>query len=263
MTRSQECTLCHHFVYTGVITNRLAKGWQLREVRPRPEGASADVVGIFIARQESGWQVTGELGRQDGRLIVRSFNVQPVLLASKSVLETIAASRTGKPGTTVVAEHFDDLNNADTPRGGVTAQLLRTIPFGALLNEVLVRMALWEVSWPGVSDDGSEPEDWEIGRKAKRTAGEILPLQHQAGRRPNPDDFYREVALECLAIQAERQDRNAIRTLADRRVVPYETARTWVRKARQKGMLAPGSPGRPGLEAGPMLNHDQRSKHGT
>lgn len=240
-----------------------AVGWQLSKVRPRPKDAPLEVVGIFIAQHESGWQVTGELGRQDGRLIVRSFTVQPVRLASKAALETIASSRSGTPGTTVITEHVDDATKADTPRGGVTAQLLRTIPFGALLADVLVQMSLWEVSWPGLSDDDSEPEDWEIGRKAKRQAREIQHLQHGPGRRPYGDDFYRGVAGECLDIQMERLPESTGRIFAKRRNVAYETARGWIKEARRRGMLAPGAPGRPGFEAGMKLQRNQRSENGT
>ena|GEM_PF-2494334 len=224
------------------------------------------MVGIFIAQQEIGWQVTGELSRQNGRLIVRSFTVQPVRLASKAALESIAGSRSGKPGSTVITEHRDDVTSAESPPGGVTAELLRSIPFGALLSEVLIQMVLWvsPSSWPGLPvDDGSEPEDWEIGRRAKRQAREIQNLQYKVGRRPHSDDFYRGVAEDCLTIQGERLNESMNQALADRRGVAKETLRGWVKEARNRGMLAPGSPGRRGFEAGSNFHHENRSRDGT
>jgi transposase-like protein len=243
-----------------------AERWRLSGVHPRPEGAAPEVVGIFIAQQEGGWQVTGELGRQDGRLIVRSFTAQPVRLASKAALESIAESRGGKPGSIVISEHRDDITSAETPRGGVTAELLRSIPFGALLSDVFIQMELWgsPSSWSGLpEDDGSEPEDWEIGRRAKRQAREIQSLQYKVGRRPYSDDFYRGVAEDCLAIQGERLSESMNQALADRRGVAKETLRGWVKEARNRGMLAPGSSGRRGFEAGPNLHHDKRSEDGA
>lgn len=265
-------TFCHQVVYSGVMPKeaseaarspRSGKNWQLTAVRPRPEGAAHEVVGIFIAQHESGWQVTGELARQEGRLIVRSFTVQPVRLALQKAMESIAASRKGAPGSVVVTEYMDDVIEAKSPRGGVTAQLLRSIPFGSLLADVLVRMDLWETAFGGLLDDDSEPEDWEIGRRAMRQVQEIRSLQHKVGRPSYSDDFYRQVAKECLAIQAERPDRGVTRTLADRRATAYETARGWIKEARHREMIAPGSPGRSGFEAGVKLYQDGRSGDGT
>ena len=263
MANRKKAPLCHHFVYAGGMPRHPAQSWHLSGVHLPPDRASPEVVGVFIAQQEAGWQVTGELGRQDGRLIVRSFSVQPVPLASKAALETIAASRNGAPGSTMITVLRDDVDNAETPRGGVTAELLRSIPFGALLTEVLVRMALWQRSWPGLSDDGAEPDDWEIGRRAKRQAREIQSLEHKVGRRPNGDEFYREVAKECLDIQRGGASKDVLQALGDRRGVPKETARGWIKVARKRGMLAPGSPGRRGFEAGVNIQQNQRSGDGT
>lgn len=229
-------------------------GWHLSRVGQPEPGASPGTVGVFTATHDDGWQVVGELERQDGRLIMRSFTVRPVRLAWQATLEAIAQSR-GEPGRTAVSIHTDDPTNAETPRGGVTADLVRKIPFGALLSDVLTEVAGWERHFRDLEDDGSPIEDWETGRLAKRQAAATLPLTHKSGRRPYGDDFYREVALECLAIQAERLDENVIVTLARRRNQAYETARGWVREARspRRQMLAPGSKGRSGFEAGPRL----------
>ncbi len=237
----------------GVRPPGPSKDWTLSPVQPRPDDAAPEVVGVFMAQHETGWRVTGELARQDGRLIVRSFSVQPVRLAWKAALEAIAGSRGGAPGA--APQPGDDVTNAATPRGGVTAQLLRSIPFGELLANVLAEVAGWERILADQPDDGSEPEPWELDRRAVRQARKIGDLEHKAGRRPRGDSFYRGIAELCLAIQAERPGDGVIHTLAKREHVAYETARSWVAKARSERyqMLAPGSPGRSGFEAGPRF----------
>ncbi|MGD0985079.1 MAG: hypothetical protein ABSA65_14885 [Acidimicrobiales bacterium] len=236
----------------GVRPPGPSKGWQLSAVWPAPDDATPEVVGVFWAQHETGWRVTGELARQDGRLIVRSFSVQPVRLAWKAALEAIAGSRGGAPGAGPGGD--DDVTSAETPRGGVTAELLRSIPFGELLANVLAEVAGWEKTLANQRDDGSKPEPWELNRRAVRQAREIGGLEYRAGRRPYGDSFYRRIAELCLAIQAESPGDGVIHTLADQEGVAYETARTWVARARKQGFLAPGSPGRSGFEAGPRFH---------
>jgi len=240
----------------GVRPPGPSKGWQLSAVQPCPKDAAPEVVGIFSAQHETGWRVTGELARQDGRLIVRSFSVQPVRLARKAALEALEAIAGSRGGVSGVSVFTDDVSNAGTPRGGVTAELLRSIPFGELLANVLVEVAGWERILADQLDDGSEPEPWELNRRAVRQAREIGDLEHKAGRRPRGDSFYRGIAELCLAIQAEHPGDGVIHSLAKSERVAYETARSWVAKARSERyqMLAPGSPGRSGFEAGPRFH---------
>jgi transposase-like protein len=228
-----------------------AAGWRLSGVLPRPADALADVVAGFTATHEAGWLVTGELARQDGRLIVRSFKLQPVRLAQTAALQAIARSRTLAPGTVQTAFFSDDVRDAETPAGGVTAQVTRSIPFGDLLANVLVAVLGMEQVY-GMPDEGPEPEPWEIARRGARQAQELLALAHNAGRPAYGDDFYRRIAARCLAIQAEHPGDGVIKKLAQLEGASYETARSWVRKARSEKyqMLAPGSPGRSGFEAG-------------
>jgi hypothetical protein len=52
-----------------------------------------------------------------------------------------------------VAFFTDNLKDAEVPSGGVSAQLLRSIPFGDLLGSVLVRIADIEAFYgPGGGD---------------------------------------------------------------------------------------------------------------
>lgn len=238
------------------------KGWVLKSVSSPASAAGPEAVAVFTAQhygrrtERAGWQIIGELGRQNGRLIVRSFAVQPVDLAEKVAIEALAASR--QTGSAVFT---DDVAGASSPAGGVTAELLRSIPFGALLADVLIEVGRWEAVYSDVNAGGDEP--WlEDARWAKDAARQMAGVERKPGRRPYGDDFYRHVALQCLAIQAERLDQSVIRTLSEREHAEYETARGWVKETRRRGLLAPGSPGRQGFEAGPSLN-EQGSTDGT
>jgi hypothetical protein len=65
------------------------------------------------------------------------------------------------------------------------------------------------------------------------------------GRRGHPDSFYQGIATEYLAMR-QKGVTNPTAALGEKRHVSRSTAAGWVGRARQRGYLPPGRPGRAG-----------------
>jgi hypothetical protein len=131
---------------------------------------------------------------------------------------------------------------------GVTTDILRALPLAELLmaaRSVLfdapLRVAEWE------STLGRRlPEQ----RRASASAAEGLAQPRGRGRPALEDDHYRSVAALYVKLQREGSTR-VIEDLTVELERPRPTVRNWVRVARQRGFLTPGTRGRAGADLGP------------
>ncbi len=151
--------------------------------------------------------------------------------------------------------------------GALTNELLRGIPLGQLLAVVRARLSNERMRLLGIeshrASEGSPmlvDESFSESVAAAKAAGE-LPAPRRGGKPPLPVAIYRRTAV----IYLEELDKG-VRGLLDRiakrlseelgRVVPPETAKDWVQKARNRfHYLTPTKQGRAvGTQAGPQLH---------
>lgn len=150
--------------------------------------------------------------------------------------------------------------------GGVTGTLLRSLPLGALKEEV--RTAL-------VRDRPRQLRRWIAEGRRENTPGELRSQLAKAervsdavrkprrGRPQRGDDHYAEVAETYLAC-AEKQA-NVHAALEERFGVSRATINRWVAEAEQRGFLTPARRGgdkRAKRLAGPRLLDEQQKKNG-
>jgi hypothetical protein len=131
--------------------------------------------------------------------------------------------------------------------GAPSAELLRAIPIGrieAAANGQLTvpgdqtRAVIRPGHRPGGAA-GPEPGGWD--EPAVTTIVQRPPARAARGR---PDRFYADVAAAYRDLAAT-SPRPAC-DLARRHGVPVTTAHRWVKEARRRGFLPPGSPGKAG-----------------
>jgi hypothetical protein len=149
----------------------------------------------------------------------------------------------------LVVEHFPISKKG--ARGEVTGTVLRALPLGKIRREASEH-ALTGVLRARIARGMSE-EQLAPARRAVAEAGKPRP-----GRPGYPDKHYQQIAERYLdLIEAGR--RNVLVALAAEesarqgREIPRETIRDWVRKATERGYLAPGKPGRAEARPGPKL----------
>jgi hypothetical protein len=142
---------------------------------------------------------------------------------------------------------------------GVTSGMLREVRLGAILDAA--RRELLELI-PAL-DALPDPPDNEFTRASRALAAKIQPGDLRRGRRGYPDDHYRRIAFDYLALQQERgTSRGLLEALAEKvrteeSTPARETIRDWVHEARRRGFLSPTTPGRGGATPGPNLYIDK------
>jgi hypothetical protein len=147
------------------------------------------------------------------------------------------------------------------PRSEVTGTILRGVPLGRIREmafeglagtlEARRSMAASDL-FPHVSAEDVDP--------AERATSETR--KPRRGRRGLPDEHYRRIALRYLQL-IELGRRNVLVALAEEESnraghpIPRETVRDWVRKATERGYLAPGKPGRAVARPGPKFKRKE------
>lgn len=109
----------------------------------------------------------------------------------------------------------------DAP-AAVTARLLRDVPFGDIIEQ--------------------------IRRNVRAQVPTFAPgIEHQPGRRRQPDEFYAAVA--AAYVQAlEAGSRSPARDIADARSYSRSMVNNWIHEARRRDLLTEAPPGRAGGE---------------
>jgi hypothetical protein len=157
------------------------------------------------------------------------------------------------------AEVGEEVTPWHTPRGGVTAAVVRALKLGELLQNAAVALQHhadfrgWELANPSdgpvtpahVSGIAAERD------AARRTAGGGTRL----GRPPKSDVEFQRLAHVCLSLADQGFTRAPIRRLAELERVHESTAKKWVAELRRRGLLAPSLPGRVQFLPGPNLSH--------
>jgi hypothetical protein len=95
---------------------------------------------------------------------------------------------------------------------------------------------------------GSVGQFQEAARRGARATGASLgeePVSARPGRKPLPDEHYREIAERYLALRRQGST-NPVAALAKERNENRNTVAAKVRKARERGYLLEGRPGRAG-----------------
>jgi len=138
----------------------------------------------------------------------------------------------------------------------VTGTVLRGLPLGSIRDSAVDQLPSIEIGRDAmavVDPLHVRAKEVDQARRAAKEAGKTKP-----GRPGYPDEHYRRIALRYLTL-VERH-RNVLVALATEeskrlgRIVPRETVRDWVRKATERGYLAPGKPGRAEARPGSKLN---------
>lgn len=229
--------------------------WGLVTLSKPQVGATPSVVGRFASQHPSGWRLTGEVEDQQGHLVLRSLCFEPFRPGGDRIVFDQTDSE-GRP----VARHEWVPETAVTPGGGVTSSVIQSVRFGPLLAEILSLAAYMRSLAP--PDDEEALFDPARGRREAAEIAEPFPTRvTPLGRRPFGDEYYRQVAVRCIELQSEDPKKPVISRLAkERGDRPVETVRTWVRRARKLGFLAPASAGRAEFFPGPALNDFTSSK---
>lgn len=198
------------------------------------------------------WALTGAVALEAGVLVIAQLSIVPSFY---------------RPPRGVRRQRHELV-----PAGGVNSAVLRDIRVGEVLAGVQAAIAKRgdllesmrrqhaehvragrgsDVAFREITDD-------EIAT-ARKAALAALAAPLRRGRRGYPDDLYRQVALTYLDVLRERPagrgvlDEVARRLSTEGRPVSPETARDWIRRARDLEFLTPATPGKAGAEPGPRL----------
>jgi hypothetical protein len=170
--------------------------------------------------------------------------------------------RRGPSGPAIVSkltiEHFPV--RARAVPAEITGGVLRDLQLGTIRDQALRDLEPTATGRAAMAQVGG----WHVSGKdvevARRAADEAS--KSRRGRPGYPSEHYRRIALRYLEL-IERH-RNVLVVLAAEeseragRTIPRETVRDWVRKATERGYLAPGKPGR--AEARPGSNLYRKEK---
>lgn len=193
----------------------------------------ADALGHFAWDPSQGtfhgWKVEGVLSVIRDQLVVHEIRVQPT-------------TAEGTP-----------------PGAGLTTTVLRSLPLGGLV--AALRAVVEEAPEQVAELERSSGETFEeLKKQTQRAARAVRGTGLKRGRKGYPDDHYRWVALEYLALQAEGWSRGILVELAKRATkhlgrdfVARETVRDWVAEARKRQFLTKATQGRAGAGPGPNL----------
>jgi hypothetical protein len=170
------------------------------------------------------WWVDAELELRDGALIVRSVRLQPYGTAARP----------------------DGAMIGPTPEGGMTAEVLRSVPLAKLRNMLLEHPRAREML---SATYGSEHVA-------------ALEAARRPGRAGRDDVFYAGWAAEYVDAGSSKPNAK----LAERHGLDVATIREFVHEARRRDLLTKGVPGKAGGALTPKakkLLAQQQSKGGT
>jgi hypothetical protein len=186
-----------------------------------------------------------------GALVAPARGAEPLAWRIDGLLHR--ASVTGPIVGSVTVRHFplDD----QTARAEVTGTVLRGLPLATIRERALrglegirqARDAMAETGW------SINPASVERARDAADEARKPRP-----GRPGLPDEHFARIAGRYIDL-VESGLSNVLVALAEEesqragRTIPRETIRDWVRKATERGYLAPGKPGKAEARPGPKL----------
>ncbi len=139
---------------------------------------------------------------------------------------------------------------------GVSAQTLRQLSVSSILarvhGELASRAELAEIAhrfaWPEAPNAQEQADLSELTARAETA-------RPRPGRPALSDAHLARIARAYLAKQAEGYGRGILLAIAAEEKQPRGTIRDWVAKARRRGFLSPGTPGRTGALPGPRLQH--------
>jgi len=159
-----------------------------------------------------------------------------------------------------------------TVRGRFAAVGLRMTPAPGT-EKVLTRAALERIKLSGLISRGLAQllrlyafelpgTTWE---NEQRQAAQTELIKHgpAAVGRPREDAHLRDVARRCIELQDAGQTRGVFKRIAadftrnPKDPVPEVTARDWVRRARKRGILRPGQPGKLDFQPGPRFLEEE------
>lgn len=123
------------------------------------------------------------------------------------------------------------------PGDPITSRLLRELPTAYIETSINKRLFAMKSTQTRTGTKIVLPSGVKVARRDL-----IKPL---AGTGKSDPDFYERVALQHGEL-ARRGERNPTATMAELNHVALTTAQGWVAKARNRGLLPPGRPGRAG-----------------
>lgn len=202
---------------------------------PRPDELAEFKAGVLVAlapgSQSEAWQIHG--------FLYRDSKGPPVV------------------GTLTVQHFALDRNSS---RAEVTGTVLRGLPLATIRDRALAGLEgilQAREAMEAVGGWNIKPDDVERARQAAREARKPRP-----GRPGHPNEHYRRIAIRYLELQRVRRDvlvgLAAEESAREGRQIPRETIRDWVRKATERGYLAPGKPGRAEARPGPKLKRKEK-----
>lgn len=206
-------------------------------IPPENDDPPSTVGRVIGMTADTSWAFVAEVRTAGGELVVAELSIRP-------------------------PQGFD----APVPGSGVTADLLRTISVAEVLRAVREELpATLAISREYAATTGTKL-DAKTVRRIKKAVAAVAPADLRRGRTPYPDDFYREVALRYLELQAQGQRRQIRKTLAEEwapkldREIPTDTVKSWLREAAKRQMLVFTGGGVSGAEPGPNLDVPKKGK---
>ena len=163
------------------------------------------------------------------------------------IYEITIVPETLAPGAKPTATHQPTIAEA-TPDGGISSEVLRSIRIGRIVQEILLdRRALQALG--DLGNRLGHPIDTEIDRWDATGVTERTKSRRGAPAKTN--DFFMRIAEEVLEAQAQGL---AVRAyVADKEIAPLDTAKRWIRQARERGFLLSDGHGRRTFRPGPRF----------
>jgi hypothetical protein len=191
-----------------------------------------------------------------GALIAHARGAEPLAWQIDGLLHRASV---GPPIVgSVTVRHFtlDD----QAARAEVTGTVLRGLPLARIRGRALdglegirqARDAMSETGWSINPASVERARDAAIEAGKPRLGRPGLPVEHLARIAGRYIDLVEAGVGNVLVVLAEEESKRAGRT------IPRETIRDWVRKATERGYLAPGTPGRAEARPGPKLKRKEK-----
>jgi hypothetical protein len=150
------------------------------------------------------------------------------------------------------------------PFRGVTTDVLRAIKPGVIVTKALEKLELDLWSTRAIQ---AKKRDASWNAERRQATEDVLTrargsTQRRGGRTPYGDDHYKAVARAYLTLSMRGQ-RGIHKQLAEQfGAGSPKTAAEWVREARRRRFLTPGSQGRAGAMPGPLLDKEEGMNDG-
>jgi hypothetical protein len=187
---------------------------------------------IFVGE----WTAAFRLAVQNGQVVVAELRLFPFEGAKTDLDLQQGAAGTWSGEILGMKAHV--------PRGGITARLLRRIPFNRI-REVVERCVKFAVKEYGSAIVGLPFSDWK---------GKTIPEETRRRGRPGwPDHFYARLARRYATL-VRKGRANPVAELSKALHIPHPQIRDAIKRAREKGFLTEGLPGRAGGELTPKAS---------